>query len=196
MIFMKLKHIPNMLSFSRVILTILLIFISPTLGLISFIVYCVAGFTDMIDGPLARRIPNGQSKIGTALDSTADMLMIIVGVFFIMPAMEIWTGLWFTVIGALVFKILSASISGLVKHKQVLFTHTIMNKVAALFLFSAPIVYFIIGSHLAINVYIVFIVCWVFVATLEEAAINLLLVKPNTNIRGIWKVKAENSLSR
>ena len=192
---MKLKYVPNMITFSRIILTIALIFISPTMGLVFFIVYCIAGFTDMVDGPLARRIPNGKSKIGTDLDSFADMLLIIVGIFVILPAMEIWGWLWIAVICALVFKILSASLSGFIKHRKILFTHTLANKMAALFLFIAPIIYFITGEHVVVNLYVVFLISWVFMATVEEALINLLLRKPNANIRGIWQVRGENAQS-
>jgi phosphatidylglycerophosphate synthase len=149
----------------------------------------------MIDGPLARKIPRAQTAIGGDFDAFADMLMIVVGVFVIIPAMNIWDWLWPAIIGILVFKIVSASISGLVKHRKILFTHTLANKLAALFLFIAPIIYFIIGEHLIVNIYFIFLICWVFLATAEEALINLLLKKPNTDVRGIWKVKEENSKS-
>ena len=188
-----LKYIPNMITFTRIALTVALIFIAPTMGLIFFIVYCIAGLTDMVDGPLARRIPNGKSKIGTDLDSFADMFLIIVGVFVILPAMQVWGWLWFAVICALVFKILSASLSGFIKHRKVVFTHTFANKLAALFLFIAPILYFFTGEHIVVNLYIVFLISWVFIATVEEALINLLLRKPNANIRGIWQVRGENA---
>jgi len=190
---MKLKYIPNMITFSRIILTLALIFISPTMGLIFFIIYCIAGLTDMVDGPLARRIPGGKSKIGTDLDSFADMLLIVVGVFVIMPVMQLWGWLWFAVLCALMFKILSASLSGIIKHRRILFTHTLANKLAALFLFIAPILYFITGEHVVVNLYMVFLISWVFVATIEESLINLLLKKPNANIRGIWQVRWENA---
>jgi len=191
---MKLKYIPNMLGFLRIILTIALIFITPVLGIISFVVFVIAGLTDMIDGPLARRIPNGASKLGADIDAFADMFMIIVGVFVIIPAMEgLWNWLWFTIIAALVFKVLSASLTGLYKHKKVLFTHTIGNKLAAIFLFLMPVLYFITGPHIVVNLYFVFLIVWVFTVTIEEGLINLLLKKPNTNIRGIWQVRNENS---
>jgi len=191
----NLKHIPNIITSVRIILTIILIFIHPPMGVASFVVYCIAGLTDMIDGPLARRIPEGKSKIGTELDSFADMFLIIVGVFVLLPAMELWNWIWPVVIGALSFKIVSASLSGLIKHRQVLFTHTIANKLAALFLFIAPILYFFGGSTM-VNFYAIFLIFWVFLATFEEALINLLLNKPNANIRGIWKVKSENIQQR
>jgi len=173
-----------------------LIFIRPVMGTLSFAIFCIAGFTDMIDGTLARKIPNGLSKIGTDLDSFADMFLIVVGVFVLMPAMNIWSWLWISVIGALVFKILSASVTGLIKHKKVLFTHTIANKLAALFLFIGPILYFILGGGIVVNLYIVFLICWVFYATVEEGLINLLLKEPNTTIKGIWEVKAANNKTK
>jgi len=163
------------------------------MGLVSFVIYCIAGATDMIDGRLSRKIPNGESKVGAELDAFADMLLIVVGIFVLMPVMQIWGWLWFVVIGALVFKILSASISGLIKHRKVLFTHTLANKAAALFLFIAPILYFTIGEHLVVNIYFMFLITWVFLATVEESLINLLLKHPNTNIKGIWKVREENA---
>jgi type I restriction-modification system DNA methylase subunit len=74
-----------------------------------------------------------------------------------------------------------------------LFTHTLANKLAALFLFLAPIIYFITNNSLITNIYFVFLIIWVFLATIKEACINLLLKKPNANVLGFWKIKQENS---
>jgi len=190
---MKLRYLPNMLSLSRIVLTIALIFINPPLGLISFIVYCIAGLTDLFDGPLARRIPGGKTKIGADLDSFADLFMVIVGIFVIMPAMEIWSVLWFSAIGILIFRVLTASISGLYKHKKILLVHTLSSKLGSLLLFIGPILYFIIGEHIIINIYVVFIIVWQLLVSIEEALINILTNKPNTNIKGFWKIKEENA---
>ena len=187
-----MKFIPNLLTFLRIGLCVALIFINPPMGSASFFVYCIAGLTDMLDGPLARRIPNGKSKIGADLDSFADMFLVTIGIFVLMPVMQIWDWLWIAVIGILILKILSTTIIGLIKHRKILFTHTLANKLAALFLFIGPILYFIIGGALIINIYILFLILWVILSTLEEALINFLLKKPNTNIRGIWQVKKEN----
>jgi len=187
-----MKHIPNIITILRIILSVALIFITPVMGTISFLVFFIAGITDMIDGPLARRIPDGQSKLGADLDAFADMFLIVIGVFVLMPAMKIWDWLWYAVIVVLVVKILSASISGYIKHKTVIFTHTTANKLAALFLFLGPILYFILGNHIIINLYVLFLIVWVLSATIEEALINILIKKPNKNIKGIWEVKKFN----
>ena len=192
---MRLRYLPNIITSLRVVLCISLIFIKPVLGTVSFIVYCIAGFTDMIDGPLARRIPHALTVRGGDFDAFADMLMIVIGVFVLIPAMNIWDWLWTAILVVLVFKILSASISGLIKHKRLLFTHTLANKLAALFLFITPILYFILGEHVFVDIYFIFLICWVFLATVEEALINFLLITPNVDVRGIWKVKEENERS-
>ncbi|MCL2756673.1 MAG: CDP-alcohol phosphatidyltransferase family protein [Coriobacteriia bacterium] len=192
------RYVPNTITLLRVALCIALIFIKPVLGIASFIVFCIAGLTDMIDGPLARKIPNGKTAIGGDLDAFADMLLIVVGVFVLMPHMNVWSGLWIAVIAILVFKIVSASLTGLIKHKKILFTHTLANKLAALFLFAAPILFFIVGEkvgdgeNLIVNIYIIFLFCWVFLATVEEALINLLIKVPNVNVKGIWEIKKLN----
>ena len=188
-----MRHIPNILTFSRIVLAIALIFIYPPLGVISIIVYSIAGGTDMIDGFLARRIPNAKSKMGAELDSIADLVLAAVGIFVFLPVMQIWDWFWMVAIGMFAFKILLPSISSYIKYRQVLLLHTISNKVATLLLFICPIIYFFTGAHTIINIYVVFLIgafCW---AITEETLINLTLKKPNPNIRGIWKVREENS---
>ena len=190
------RNIPNILTLSRIVLALSLIFIHPPLGLLSFIIYCIAGFTDMADGFLARRISNGESRLGAELDSVADLTLALVGIFVILPVMEIWSWFWMVAIGFFVVKVLSASISGLIKHRRPLFLATIANKIAALLLFLCPILYFIIGAHLIISIYLVFLVVWFTLAITEEAIINLMLDKPSKSIKGIWKVGEENRKSR
>ena len=190
---MKLKHIPNILTFTRIILAIALIFIRPILGTISFIVYCIAGITDTFDGFFARRIPDGKSKIGADLDSIADLVLILVGAFVLLPVMEIWDWLWFAAIGALIFRLLTASVTGLIKHKKVLLIHTWASKFGSFALFVVPILYFIIGENIFMNIVALIVIAWEYLVAIEEGLINLLLKEPSTNIAGIWKVREENA---
>ena len=185
-------NIPNMFTISRIVLAITLIFIHPPLGLLSFVIYCIAGSTDMLDGFLARRIPGGESKMGAELDSIADLVLAMVGIFIFLPVMEVWDWFWLIAIGMFIVKVLSASITGFIKHKRPVFLATLMNKAAALLLFLFPILYFFIGQHLIINLYLVFLVCFFIVAITEEATINLTINHPSKSIKGIWKVKEEN----
>ena len=187
-----LRNIPNILTLSRIVLALSLIFIYPPLGALSFTIYCIAGFTDMADGFLARRIPGGYSRLGAELDSIADLVLALVGIFVLLPVMEIWDWFWMVAIGFFVVKVLSASITGFIKHKRPLFLATMANKIAALLLFLCPVLYFIIGASLIINLYLMFLVAWFCMAITEEAVINLMLDEPDKGIKGIWEVKEVN----
>jgi len=188
---MKLKNLPNAITILRFFLVASLIFITP-LSLASIIIFIIAGITDMIDGTLARRIKNAKSKIGAELDSMADMFMVIVSVFVIVPAMNIWPQLWYFVLIALGFKLLSA-VPGVVKHRKVFFLHTVSNKALAMVLFIGAIMYFIFGGRIVVNAYFVFLIAAVFLATLEEMIIISMLDYPNKDIRGFWQVKKVNA---
>lgn len=69
--------VPNLLSVLRIILTPLVAYFilekefSPAL-----VVLCVAGFTDFLDGCIARTIPSQMSMLGSFLDPLADKVLI------------------------------------------------------------------------------------------------------------------------
>ncbi|MCL2508502.1 MAG: CDP-alcohol phosphatidyltransferase family protein [Oscillospiraceae bacterium] len=72
-----MKHVPNALSISRIILSFLLLvpFIvrSP---LIYIALYLIIGMTDVLDGPLARRFKVA-SELGAKLDSFGDIVFFL-----------------------------------------------------------------------------------------------------------------------
>jgi CDP-diacylglycerol---glycerol-3-phosphate 3-phosphatidyltransferase len=79
-----LKLIPNILTFGRLVLTIL--FLAMLLHIphakdrvltldSAFIVFLIAAITDIIDGPIARKL-NVTSKLGRILDPLADKILV------------------------------------------------------------------------------------------------------------------------
>lgn len=74
-----MKSLPNILTFSRIVVIPALIgafYIEPPLGnWIAFVLFVVAGFTDMADGYFARSL-GVVSKLGQFLDPIADKLMV------------------------------------------------------------------------------------------------------------------------
>jgi CDP-diacylglycerol---glycerol-3-phosphate 3-phosphatidyltransferase len=79
-----LKQVPNILTFGRLVLTILflgMLLYSPcapnrTLLLdTAFTIFVIAGLTDIIDGPVARKL-NVASKLGRMLDPLADKILV------------------------------------------------------------------------------------------------------------------------
>ena len=74
-----MKYIPNVLSFSRIILSIVLFYLNPE-KLPFILIYIICGITDILDGFIAHKI-NITSELGAKLDSFADMLIIFVILF-------------------------------------------------------------------------------------------------------------------
>lgn len=83
------KQIPNILTFGRLVLTILFLFmilLSPRFYAkgevpfpgfldIAFIIFVIAGLTDVIDGPVARKL-NVTSKFGRMVDPLVDKVLV------------------------------------------------------------------------------------------------------------------------
>ncbi len=79
-----LKLVPNILTFGRLVLTILflgmLLYIPHAKDSIftfdaAFVVFIIAALTDIIDGPIARKL-NVTSKLGRMLDPLADKILV------------------------------------------------------------------------------------------------------------------------
>ena len=130
------KHIANILTGCRIFGSILLLFF-PAFSLCFYITYLLCGFSDMIDGTIARKT-NSTSKFGSQLDTIADLSFVVASMIRLLPAIHIpqWLWIWGGVIA--VIKI-SNIIWGYVSKKQFISLHTIMNKVTGLLLFLLPL---------------------------------------------------------
>ena len=69
------KHIANILTGCRILGSILLLFF-PAFSLVFYIVYLLCGFSDMIDGTVARKT-NSTSHFGSQLDTIADLVFVV-----------------------------------------------------------------------------------------------------------------------
>ena len=130
------KHIANILTGSRIFGSFLLLFF-PAFSLDFSVTYILCGFSDMIDGAIARKT-NSTSKFGSQLDTVADFLFVVVSLFKLLPEIHIpgWLWIWGGVIA--IIKI-GNIIWGYVSNKQFLSLHTVMNKVTGLLLFFLPL---------------------------------------------------------
>ncbi|MDD5459778.1 MAG: CDP-alcohol phosphatidyltransferase family protein [Phycisphaerae bacterium] len=92
------KHIPNMLTFGRVVLTVIFLVMIVYLPKVdeaqqrdflhlAFVLFLVAGLTDIIDGKLARHF-NVTSKFGRIMDPLADKLLVV-GAFICFAVMKL-----------------------------------------------------------------------------------------------------------
>ena len=130
------KHIANILTGCRIFGSILLLFL-PAFSLAFYITYLLCGFSDMIDGAIARKT-NSTSKFGGQLDTIADLIFVVVSLFKLLPVIHIpqWLWLWGGVIA--VIRICNI-IWGYISEKEFISLHTTMNKVTGLFLFLLPL---------------------------------------------------------
>ena len=129
-------QIANIITGCHIICSILLLFF-PAFSLEFYVTYLLCGFSDMIDGAIARKT-NSTSKFGSQLDTVADLIFIVVSMIKLLPVIHIprWLWIWGGVIA--VIKI-SNIIWGYVSKKQFISLHTIMNKVTGLLLFLLPL---------------------------------------------------------
>ena len=145
------KHIANILTACRILGSILLLFF-PAFSVAFYIIYIFCGFSDMIDGTIARKT-NSISKFGSQLDTFADLIFVVVSLFKFLPAIHIPQGLWIWCGVIAIIKVANI-IRGYVSKKQFVSLHTIMNKVTGLLLFLLPLTI----SFLKLN-YTAIVVC-------------------------------------
>ena len=130
------KYIANILTGCRIFSSILLLFF-PAFSVAFYIIYLFCGFSDMIDGTIARKT-NNTSKFGSQLDTIADLIFIVVSMIKLLPVIHIPRWLWIWGIVIAIIKI-GNIILGYISEKQFISLHTIMNKITGLLLFPLPL---------------------------------------------------------
>ena len=130
------KHIANIITASRILFSVLLLFL-PVLGAGFYVTYLLCGFTDMIDGTIARKT-GAVSEFGARLDTVADFVFLSVSLvkFLSMIHISQWLWVWIAVIGAVKIGNL---IRGFIRTKTFVSLHTIMNKITGFLLFLLPL---------------------------------------------------------
>ena len=90
-----MRSLPNILSISRGIAAVVLM-LTTVFSLPFWILYVWCGISDMIDGPLARRL-GVASNTGAIIDSIADMVFMTAAIIKIVPALPIPSWSWWIV---------------------------------------------------------------------------------------------------
>ena len=130
------KYIANILTGFRIFGSILLLFF-PAFSLAFYITYILCGFSDMIDGTIARKT-NSASRFGSQLDTIADFIFVVASLIKLLPAIHISVWLW--IWGGVITMIKLGNILwGYISQKQFISMHTIMNKATGLALFLLPL---------------------------------------------------------
>jgi CDP-diacylglycerol--glycerol-3-phosphate 3-phosphatidyltransferase len=127
-----MKHIPNLLSMSRIALCLPLLLVDA-MTMPFWVLYVIAGTTDMLDGFLARRW-GMESKFGARLDSLADFVFVLAVGYKLFPWLKLPATLWMMTGLIALVKIINAICSYVVKHR-IEYLHTKANKVTGFLLF-------------------------------------------------------------
>ena len=127
-----MKHIPNILSASRIALCLPLL-LADAMTVPFWVLYVIAGTTDMLDGFLARRW-GVESKFGARLDSLADFIFVLAVGYKLFPWLKLPTALWMMIGVIALVKMVNAISSYVINHK-IAFLHTKANKLTGFLLF-------------------------------------------------------------
>ena len=157
----KLLSLPNLITLSRIVLSIGLLFIEKYC-LLFLTVYSICGFTDILDGYIARKTKT-ESKFGARLDSTSDL--IFCGIMFIIMFDVLLNHIALIIIISTV-RILSFIIV-IKKFNEFTFLHTYLNKLTGLLLFLSPFFMNFVDANKAMN----FIGGIAFISAIEELLI-------------------------
>lgn len=143
------KYLPNVLTSSRILCSILLIRF-PAFSVPFYFLYLFCGLSDMADGILAR-LTHSTSTIGAKLDSVADLVFTATVFIKLCCKIHISLWIWCWIILIAVIKIINM-ISGLVLQGTIVFEHTRLNKITGFLLFLFPLLLPVANHNIAASI--------------------------------------------
>ena len=129
------KQIANMITGSRILCSAIMLFF-PVFSFGFYITYLIGGFSDMIDGTIARKT-NAVSSFGSKLDTVADFIFMAVCAVKLLPMMNLSVLLWMWITVIAMIKVANI-VLGFVRRKKLVDLHTVLNKITGLLLFLLP----------------------------------------------------------
>lgn len=129
------KHAANIITGMRIVGSIALWFLDVSSSAF-YIIYLLCGFSDMIDGTIARKT-HAVSDLGSKLDTIADFAFVAICSVKLLPLLPlpVWLWIWIAVIALIK---ISSFIWGLLARGHLVDLHTVFNKATGLLLFLLP----------------------------------------------------------
>ena len=127
-------QLPNTITLLRIAGSLGLLLCDVT-GVVFWIIYGLCGISDIVDGWLARKL-KCVTKMGTLLDSIADICFVTCCAWKLLPILELPQWLW-PWAGVIVLIKVVNQLSALVMYGRCCFPHTPANKWAGFLLFIA-----------------------------------------------------------
>ena len=126
----------NIITGIRIVLSVALLF-CPALSPRFYTLYIAAGFSDMIDGAVARKTGT-VSEFGSRLDTFADIVFVAVCLIKVLPVLDVpvWLYIWIAIIAFI--KVASIAV-GFIRQREFISVHSMLNKMAGGLLFVFPL---------------------------------------------------------
>ncbi len=174
-------NLPNCITAVRIAGTVVLLFLAPLTPLF-FIIYTLCGFSDVLDGWIARKT-NTISEFGAKLDSIADLLFYTLVIIRLLPVLLrlLPTWIWY-IVGGIVLVRLIAYLTAALKFHRFASLHTRMNKITGGAVFLLP--YFLVLP--CATVYCFFVVGVACISSLEELVIHITRKEYHSNMNALF----------
>ena len=143
------KYLANILSLSRIPLAFIL-FCCKEINALFLSVYIICGFTDFIDGPIARKT-NSSSSLGAAFDTVGDMLtyLALTKILVANKLVPVWVLIW--IISAGVLFVICTFISKY-RFQKFYLPHTYLGKIFGGTIFLLPFAIKIIPKDIYLSI--------------------------------------------
>ena len=128
--------IANLITICRVIISTAMLFF-PVYAVPFYCCYLTAGFTDVLDGAIARKLGTA-NDFGARLDSIADLMFAAAASYKLLPVMNFSIKIWIWIVLIAFIKGINL-LSGYVIHRRFMSVHTAANRVTGLLLFLYPL---------------------------------------------------------
>ena len=125
----------NIITSIRIICSMVLLF-TRMFSSAFYILYIMAGITDVLDGVVARKL-NLQSSFGEKLDTVADICFVGAILYKLLPVIQIPLWLWWW-LGIIALLKLANILYGFMRQKTFVVKHTVTNKITGILLFLFP----------------------------------------------------------
>ena len=178
----KIKNIPNFITMLRIVGTICLLFVEP-FTMPFFVIYSVAGITDVLDGFVARQL-NASTEFGAKLDSASDLIFYAIMILRIFPKLlkKVPWGIWIAA-GIIVAIRLASYTIAVIKYHCFASLHTYLNKLTGFAVFTTP--YFYLTPYMTTFCVILCVIA--FASSVEEFCTHLTRDTYRSNIKTIFE---------
>jgi phosphatidylglycerophosphate synthase len=182
----RVYYIINYITLYRIITAPIMVWLIFTgnVGLFS-ILLPISFFTDLIDGPLARKY-KVTSVFGSKLDSIGDDLTILAGIIGVFVFRKSFIEDNKIIVWTLLLLLIIQNLAALLKYRKITSFHTYLAKAAAIFQGTFLIFFFLLPEPIYPLFYIASFIS--ILDLTEEIVLVLILKKWESDVRGIYWV--------